>query len=105
MMNTSPAMGIAFYGYLMDRKDLAERAWLGVALEGKKAFLTSNVFWIMCLAAAIALVVVVAMRRPIAKAEARNANVDGSEAPAGVAAADDSSSASDAEAAENFAIE
>ena len=105
MMNTSPAMGIAFYGYLMDRKNLAERAWLGVALEGKKAFLTSNVFWIMCLAAAIALVVVAAMRRPIAKAEARNAQADGSEAPAGVAAADDSSSASDAEAAENFAIE
>ena len=71
MMNTAPSIGIAAYSFLMDRHELKDHAWLGIHIEGVDATRTSNMFWIMCMTAVLALIIVILLRKPIKRAEAR----------------------------------
>ena len=71
VMNTAPSIGIAAYSFLMDRHELKDHAWLGIHIEGVDATRTSNMFWIMCMTAVLALIIVILLRKPIKRAEAR----------------------------------
>lgn len=63
MMNTSASIGMAVYSGLMASDDFDSRGFLGVA-AGVQAQ-TSNMFWIMGLAAVLALVIVLIFHRKI----------------------------------------
>lgn len=63
MMNTSASIGMAVYSGLMASDDFGSRGFLGVA-AGVQAQ-TSNMFWIMGLAAVLALVIVLIFHRKI----------------------------------------
>lgn len=61
MMNTSASIGMAVYSSLMASPDLAKGGLFGVG-EGVVAQ-TSNMFWVMCGAAVLALIVFLLFRR------------------------------------------